>query len=518
MVSKQKSEILLVGRDLSANGRLRRELLARACEVATAAGGEEGLAQATSHGFDVVVSDLLTPGLSGLEMLKQLHAANPRLPIILIDKDANVESAIEATKLGVYEYVVTPVKTLELLEHIIRAASARRGGVSALEVDQAEATQNGLVGSSPVMQELYKQIGLAAGSFVTILIRGATGTGKELVAKAIHQHSNRAHHRLIAVNCSAIPETLLENELFGHEAGAFTGASTRQSGRFEQADGGTLFLDEIGDLSLAMQVKLLRVLEEGRIQRLGGSQEIAPDVRVIAATHRDLESLVESGQFRCDLFYRLDGLTIQTPELRDHRDDILGLTRHFLRRWQIDQSLEPLPICREAVEFFERQAWPGNVRELEHAVYRAALLARGQAIELVHAQEACGNKKPFSNTARRYRPEPLTDLVERARAGEVKDLRARVLEQADRSLLDRVMGFAHGNQAKMARWLGVTRTTVHQLLCKFGFLAIDQSSHSHQCPPKQIPPNQIGPQASPTGCLEILPERDKGSGPGSLGR
>ena len=512
MGSKQRSEILLIGRELSANDRLQRELLARAYEVATTTSGEEGLAQATGHGFDVVVSDLLGPGLSGLEMLRRLHAAKPRLPIILIDKDANVESAIEATKLGVYEYIVTPVKMLELLEHIVRAASAKREELSSLEVGQPEATHNQLVGSSQIMQELYKQIGLAAGSSITILIRGATGTGKELVARAIHQHSNRANHPLIAVNCSAIPETLMENELFGHEAGAFTGARTRRSGRFEEADGGTLFLDEIGDLTLATQVKLLRVLQERRIQRLGGSQEIAPIVRVISATHCDLESLAESGQFRRDLFYRLDGLTIKTPELRDHRDDILRLTKHFLRRWQIDQSLEPLSICQEAVEFFERQAWPGNVRELEHAVNRAALLARGQAIELIHAQEACGRKKPPSNAAGAYRPEPLTDLVERARSGKVTNLRARVFEQAERSVLARLMPLSGGNQTKMARWLGVTRKTLHQSLCKLGFL-----KPGSQADPQPIPPNQIDHQASPDCRPEIIREPDKRASGGSLG-
>jgi DNA-binding NtrC family response regulator len=472
--TEQKCEILLVGRDLSSDNGLRRQLLARAFDITTANGGVDGLEQATNHAFDCVVCELVTSGLSGLEILNRLHALKPALPIILIDKNADVESAIEATKLGVFEYLVAPVKMLELVEHVVRAASAMWGRVppSGFEVGQGETAQNALVGSSPVMQALYKQIGLAAASSVTttILIRGATGTGKELVARAIHQHSNRANQQLIAVNCSAIPESLLENELFGHEAGAFTGARSRRSGRFEQAHRGTLFLDEIGDLSLATQVKLLRALQERRIQRLGGNQEIASDVRVIAATHRDLDASVESKQFRADLFYRLDGLTIWTPELRDHPEDILALVKHFLRKWQLDPSLKPISICSEAVDFFEQQTWPGNVRELEHAVYRAALLARGQAIEVVHVRAACARKNISLNTLRHYRPEPLTDLVKRAMTGEVKDLRTRAVEQLERSLLERVMHFAQGNQAKMARWLGVTRTTVHKSLLKFGLL------------------------------------------------
>jgi DNA-binding NtrC family response regulator len=510
MGSKQRSEILLVGNELSANDGLRRELIARAYGVTTACVVEDGLEKAKARRFDAVVSDLLPSGPSGLELLKHLHPAKPQLPIILIDRHANVERAIEASKLGAYEYVTTPIEILELVEHIVRAASQKRQVLRAAAAGHPKATETGLVGSSRIMQELYKQIGLAADSSLAILIRGETGTGKELIAHAIHEHSSRANKPFVAFNCNAIPETLFESELFGFEAGAFTGARARRIGGFERANGGTLFLDEIGDLTLAAQVKLLRVLQEQRIQRLGGSQEIRLDVRVVTATHRDLELLMNSKEFRQDLFYRLGGLTIKAPELCEHREDIFALTQHFLLKCQTDKSLQPQSIDREAVEFFEKQAWPGNVRELESAVYRAALLARGQAIDLTHARAACGHTNT-SPSARYYRPEPLTDLVERARTGDLKNLRACAHEQLERSLLERLFPSSKGNQTKLAKWLGVTRKTLRQILGKYGFLKLGPKHHL-----QPDPPNQSGRQTNRAPRPAMIRGRDKTAGPDNL--
>jgi DNA-binding NtrC family response regulator len=470
VASKNLREILLVGSDLSANLGLHKELRARACEISTASIGEEALVRANTRQVDVIVSELVTPGLSGLELLRQLHPAKPNLPIILIDKQANVGSAIEATKLGVYEYMVTPIQMLELVSHIVRAASHPHEVLPAFVADQSNNQRTGLIGSSSVMMGLQAQISLAAGSSLTILIRGATGTGKELVARAIHEHSSRADQPFIAFNCSAIPEPLFESELFGHEAGAYTGARARRIGWFERAHRGTLFLDEVGDLTLAAQVKLLRVLQEQRLQRLGGSQDIHLDVRVLAATHRDLESMRAAEKFREDLYYRLNGFTIKTPELALHPEDIPELASHFLRKWQMDASLPPVSISREAIEFLKRQRWEGNVRELENAIQRAALLAQGQAIELIHAQQACGSGTPVPGRGRKYRPEPLTDLVERTRAGEITNLRALAHEQVDRSLVERLMELSNGSQSSVAKLMGVTRTTLRQILRKLGIL------------------------------------------------
>ena len=467
METKQNGGILLVGYEVSANAHLRSELLARSYQIVTANHAQEGLAKANSRRFDVIVADLCIPKTSGLDLVRQLRPAKPSLPIILIDKDGEIESAIEATKLGVFEYVTTPFEMLKLVEHIVRAASNSRFVAPSMETRRAEPAY-GLVGSSRVMAELYRQIGLVAGSSVTVLIRGATGTGKELVARAIHEQSKRANRPFVCVNCSAIPEPLLENELFGHEAGAFTGARARRLGMFERAHTGTLLLDEIGDLTPGMQVKLLRVLQEQQIQRLGGPGDIQLDVRIIAATHRDLENLIEAGKFREDLFYRLNGFTVRPPALHEHPEDIPELAYHFLRKWQMTDSVPPLRICPQAIHYFATQPWPGNIRELEYAVRRAALLAQGHAIELKHVKEACGHKPSPPTSTRPYRPEPLTDLFDKARAGEIKNLRQRLFDQLEHAVLERAMSFAKGNHSKVARWLGVTRTTVRQNLRKFG--------------------------------------------------
>ena len=511
-MSKQNSEILLVGSELSSNDRLQKELLARAYKVNCVNRGEEALARVKTDEIDVVVSELEARGLSGLELLRQLHPVKPRLPIILIDKSGRVETAIEATKLGVFEYLVTPIKIWELIEHIARAVSHRREVLWALDSGRAETAETGLVGSSHVMRELYKQIGLAADSSLPILIRGETGTGKELIARAIHHHSDRASHPFIAVNCNAIPDTLFESELFGHEAGAFTGARSRRIGMFERAKGGTLFLDEIGDITMAMQIKLLRVIQERQLQRLGGSQDVNLDARVVAATHRDLEALIGMKEFREDLFYRLSALTVTAPALCEHRDDIFELTKHFLRKCQTDKSQEPLCICPEAVDFLERQDWPGNVRQLEHAVCRAALMARGQPIELIHAREAYGNKAGRSSPAGAplRRPEPLTDLFERAQAGKLKNLKAYALQQTERTLYERAMAFAHGNQVKIAKLLGVTRTTVRQAFRKFGLAPADGHNKSDQAATIQT-----RPQPKPNHLPEIIRKRDNTARPDS---
>jgi DNA-binding NtrC family response regulator len=355
-------------------------------------------------------------------------------------------------------------------ERMRRAVLDRLGELSAAG-KRAHAGGHGtsLAGSSPPMQELHEQIRAAAGCALTILIRGATGTGKELIARAIHEQSNRANQPFVAVNCSAVPETLFESELFGYEAGAFTGARARHLGLFESANRGTLFLDEIGDLTLGAQVKLLRVLQEQSIQRLGCNKEVRLDVRVLAATHRDLEALMAEEKFRRDLFYRLNAFPIKSPQLCEIREDVPELIRVFLRKWEALNSLEPLSISREAVEFLQGQQWPGNARELESAVYRAAVLAGGNPIERIHVERGCARKKVGSDAPRHYRLEPLTDLVERAQSGEIKNLWSFIHEQAERSVLQRVKAVAGGNQSKMAKLLGVTRTTVRQSLRRLGF-------------------------------------------------
>jgi DNA-binding NtrC family response regulator len=292
----------------------------------------------------------------------------------------------------------------------------------------------------------------------------------------LHEHSPRAARPFIAINCGAIPSSLIESELFGHENGAFTGARGRHAGFFEQANQGTLFLDEIGDLAMATQIKLLRVLQERSLYRVGGRQEVRFDVRVIAATNRNLERLKQNGEFREDLFQRLSGFPIVSPELRDHAEDIWPLIKHFLLKCRNAHSLTSLSVHRDAISFLEAQPWPGNVRELENTIYRAALLASGRPIRLQHVQQASeAHERSFSMPVKLLR-DPPTDLFDKASSGELKNLHAQVIEQTERSLFKKAIAIAHGNQSKIARWLGLSRKTVRGKLRHFHLLDSEKDS------------------------------------------
>jgi DNA-binding NtrC family response regulator len=331
-----------------------------------------------------------------------------------------------------------------------------------------QSTQTAIIGNSRAMQTVYKEIGRVAASPVTVLVRGDTGTGKELVARALYQHSARANRPFIAVNCAAIPETLLESELFGHERGAFTGAHARRLGRFEQASGGTIFLDEIGDMTPGTQVKLLRVLQEKYIQRVGGNEKIPVDVRVLAATHRDLEKAMRENQFREDLFYRLSAVTIVLPPLSQRSDDIPDLAKYFLQRSAAELGQPSPAIQAEAIDFLRSQPWPGNVRELENVVRQSLLLARGYPVGPDHVQAAAARVRRPAVAGDQTLGGYFTDLLTRAQAGQQEAVRAQMLEDMDRELFTRAIQLAQGNQARAARWLGVTRTTMREKLAAFG--------------------------------------------------
>jgi transcriptional regulator with GAF, ATPase, and Fis domain len=318
------------------------------------------------------------------------------------------------------------------------------------------------------MQSIYKEIGRVASRPVTVLIRGETGTGKELIARAIYQHSDRAQAPFVAINCAAIPETLLESELFGHERGAFTGADSRRIGRFEQADRGTIFLDEIGDMTLGTQAKLLRVMQEKTLQRLGGKETISVDARVIAATHRDLEAAIREKQFREDLYYRLNVVVLTLPPLRHRREDVPDLVRYFLGRYGPELGSADPSIHPEAVDFLQSQSWPGNVRELENVVRKALLSAQGYPINLDHARAALNKNGVAKYSALRPAGEYIDEVLAAARREELSDAHARVIEATERELFARAIRLARGNQAKAARWLGITRITMRAKLIQFG--------------------------------------------------
>jgi len=465
---KSRPKILLIEDDASIVGGLKKELRVEGYEVAVAERGDKGLAQAKEQPFDVVITDLKMPGLSGLELVEQLHAAKPKLPIILMTAFGTTETAIEATKLGAHEYLLKPFDMAELLDLVAKSVACNRLMSEPVEMGEARSNQSAIIGNSRAMQAVYKEIGRVAATAVTVLIRGETGTGKELVARAIYHHSSRAAQPFVAVNCAAIPETLLESELFGHERGAFTGAHARRVGRFEQANHGTIFLDEIGDLSLSTQVKLLRVLQEKYIQRVGGNEKIPVDVRVLAATHRDLETALKENQFREDLFYRLSGVTITLPALSQRPEDISELVKYFMRRSGGEVGVDAPSIQPEAIAFLQNQAWPGNVRELENVVRQALLLARNYPISLEHAQEAYARTRKSVLVSDQTIAGYFTRLLAKAQRGEADGVHAKMIEEMERELFARAIQLAQGNQAKAARWLGVTRTTMREKLIHFG--------------------------------------------------
>lgn len=467
-MNQQIKKILLIEDDASIVAALKKELQAEGYDVTVAKRGDEGLSEAQRERYHAVLTDLKLPGISGLELVEKLHGALPKLPIIMMTAYGTTETAIEATKLGAFDYLLKPLDMNELLDQMAKAVASNELMSEPLELGQADAMQSAIIGNSRAMQAIYKEIGRVAATNVTVLIQGETGTGKELIARAIYQHSDRHDKPYVAVNCAAIPETLLESELFGHERGAYTGAHARRIGRFEQANQGTIFLDEIGDLSLSTQVKLLRVLQERYIQRVGGNEKIPVDVRVLTATHRDLEGAIKEKHFREDLFYRLSGVTVTLPPLRQRAEDIPDLVKYFLRRQASELGHDAPAIQPEAIAFLQTQTWPGNVRELENVVRQALLLSRGYPIGISHVQDATARSRKVQVTDHQTVAGYLDDLLDRAERGEIHGVHAKMVLDMERELYGRAIRQAGGNQAKAARWLGVTRTTMREKLTHFG--------------------------------------------------
>jgi len=467
-MTQNSAKILLIEDDPRAAVSLANLLESEGYTVTVSHRGDEGLARAKLEPYDLVITDLRLPGIDGLELVRGLHATLPRLPIVLMTAFGTTETVIAATKLGAFEYLIKPFEMEDLLEVTARAVASGRLMTERVDLGEAAAAGEAIVGNSRVMQKVCKEIGQVAAKPVAVLIRGETGTGKELVARALYQHSTRVDRPFVAINCAAIPDTLLESELFGHERGAFTGAETRRIGRFEQADGGTLFLDEIGDLSAFTQAKLLRVLQERYIQRLGGKEIFPVDVRIIAATHCDLEEAIRQKHFREDLFYRLSSFVIHLPPLRHRLDDIPDLVHYFLRRFagELELNANASP---DAVVWLQQQSWPGNVRQLANVIRQALLLARGFPIHVDHLK-AVMMKSSGMAAARSERT--LATLIDEfltsARQGTLPDAHAAVIEVVERALFARAIELAQGNQAKAARWLNVSRQTMREKLTHFG--------------------------------------------------
>jgi nitrogen regulation protein NR(I) len=462
------AKILLIEDDPGIADTLHRVLTGESLEVAVEKRGDAGLARAAQETFHVVITDLKVPGVDGLEIVRQLHATQPRLPIILVTAFGTTDTAIEAMQSGAYDYLLKPFNIPQMIDLVNKAADSNRRMSEPVALGEPSQSRDALVGRSAAMQAIYKEIGRVASKPVNVLVRGETGTGKELIARAIYQHSDRANAPFLAINCAAIPETLLESELFGHERGAFTGADARRVGRFEQADRGTIFLDEIGDMTPGTQVKLLRVLQNKTIQRIGGGETISVDVRVITATHRDLEAAIREKQFREDLYYRLNVVVITLPPLRDRREDIPDLVRYFLGKLGPELGSVNPSIHPEAVDFLRAQSWPGNVRELENVIRKTLLVAQGYTINLDHVRTALNKASGAGYSAGRSFGEYIDEVLVDARREENSDAHARVIETAERELFVRAIQQAQGNQAKAARWLGVTRVTMRAKLIQFG--------------------------------------------------
>jgi two-component system nitrogen regulation response regulator GlnG len=455
-------------------GQVRRAFPAAAHRVEVAATGAEGLQRIRACPPDVVLLDLLLPDQSGLDVYQQIRGLDARIPVIFITTARGADAAIEAMKQGAYDYLFKPLDPHQLRrvagEALVVARRMREPAVVA-ESAAGPDVEGAIVGSSPAMREVYKAIGRVAAQNVPVLITGQSGTGKELVARALYQHSSRAKAPFLALNCAAIPETLLESELFGHEKGTFTGADRRRIGKFEQISGGTLFLDEVGDMPLALQAKLLRVLQEQTFERLGGNETIRTDVRLLAATHRDLMAWSEQAKFRPDLYYRLNVFTIHLPPLRERGDDLAVLVRHFVRRFSKELGREVQEVAPEALERLRGYDWPGNIRELQSVLKQALLQARGTTLlpaYLPALPAEPGDSAAVSLSA--GADANLEAFVRLCLASGEGDQYAEAHRRLDRVLLPRVLEGTGGNQQEAARRLGIARETLRRRLRELGIL------------------------------------------------
>jgi len=422
----------------------------RGFEVDEAAGGQAALARFTQEPFDLVLTDQRMPDLSGLDLLQRLRAVTPEAAVIVMTAYGTIETAVGAIKAGATDYLSKPINLDELLHRIERVRERQRllGENRELRAALEERHRvEGIIGDSGRMQEVLSLVRRVAGSDATVLIRGESGTGKELIARAIHHASPRAAGPLVAVSCAALPEGLLESELFGHEKGAFTGAAASRKGRFELADGGSIFLDEIGDLPLHLQVKLLRVLQERQFERVGGTRTIPVNVRVLAATHRNLEALVREGRFRDDLYYRINVVTLLLPPLRERREDLSPLIEHFLTRFAGKNGKTIRGLTREARDALLRYDYPGNVRELENLIERAVVLTRDEVI----------GKSDL----------PLT-LDEQTAESDAPAGLVAAAEGLERRMIRDALSRAGGVQTRAAELLGISERVLRYKLRKYG--------------------------------------------------
>jgi two-component system, NtrC family, response regulator AtoC len=444
--------------------QVRRALLPDSHRVEVAGTGAAGIEIVRTDPPDVILLDLMLPDQSGLEVYQHIRSIDARIPVIFITMAKKADAAIEAMRHGAHDYLFKPLDLQQLRQVVgeaLEVAQRMRTHTVITETPLTSAADGDILGGSAVMCQVYKAIGRVAAQDVPVLITGESGTGKELVARAIYQHGPRAKARFLALNCAAIPENLLESELFGHEKGAFTGADRRRIGKFEQCNGGTLFLDEIGDMPLALQAKILRVLQEQTFERVGGNETIRTDVRLIAATHRDLKAWSAEGKFRPDLYYRLGVFNIHLPPLRERGDDLSLLVEHYLRRYSSELGRSVREVAPEALRRLRSYSWPGNIRELQSVLKQALLRASGPVLLPAFLPETLAEPGGAASTLFEGDEPGVEAWVVRQRLGsDVRELYSDAHRQLDRLLLARVMEYTRGSQHQAARLLGIARQTL----------------------------------------------------------
>jgi len=473
------SRILVVDDDAAICFALGEYLRSDGHETAVAASGRQALEKLGQEPFGLVFLDIQMPGMNGLDALTEINRRWPGVPVVIITAQGGMQTTVRAMQLGAYDYVTKPIdlgRIGDLLQRFQRSR-AERGRPTALpEVGEAAREPHSLLGSSPVMQELFRHIGLLTTNDLTVLLQGETGVGKERVGRAIHYNSPRRDHPFVAVNCAAVPEGLLESELFGHERGAFTGADQIQVGKFEAAGAGTMLLDEVGDLPLGLQAKLLRVLQEREFFRVGSSRPLPLRARVIAASNRDLAEAVRAGEFRKDLYYRLHVASIIIPPLRERPEDIPELVAHFLHEAGHRVSVPPPTLAAEALEKLVAYPWPGNVRELENLVHRTCAFARHPVLSWedvaphLEASQALSRpeRDPAEDWQHHLRQQVRQHAADEGDGAEARGLFRRVITATERTLLEEALARTDGNQVQAARLLGMQRSSFRKKLAQHG--------------------------------------------------
>ncbi|MFT3706981.1 MAG: sigma-54 dependent transcriptional regulator [Archangium sp.] len=461
------SRILVVDDEANLRKVLAAILRKDGYEVAVAEDGEQAMAEFEKNGADVIISDLVMPKLGGMDILTRVRASRTDVPVIIITAHGTVDSAVEAIKLGAFDYITKPFEHAEIRSVVAKAARTQEAAQGHVAPDGA--ARKSIIGAGARMDEIFKIIDKVADTPSTVLITGESGTGKELVATALHQGSSRRDKPLIKINCAAIPKDLMESELFGYERGAFTGAVSSKPGRFELADGGTLFLDEIGEIPLEMQVKLLRVLQESEFERVGGIKTTRVDVRLIAATNRDLSTETDAGRFRKDLFYRLNVVPIVLPPLRDRADDVPGLVSHFIEKYNKRLNKKIEGISDEALALLRAWPWPGNIRELENLMERVILFADGPRIEARDLPEGVRRgMQSAPNSGTGTTPEvgetPLKDFLKLRQA------------EIEKSFIVQALAKTDGNVTRAAKLLQISRKSLQTKMKEFGLRDEEPSS------------------------------------------